>query len=73
MSRTNPTVPINVTARELRLISDLFGWNGAPGSLREKLTEAGKDMQAATRIKNREAKIARIAKRSPQECTQEDE
>lgn len=62
MSTTNPTVQLNVTRRELRILGGLLGWSTGPAALRGKLSAADRDMQLATRQKNREAKIARKAK-----------
>lgn len=55
----NPTVPIHVTAKELRVLSGLLGYNTGYTTLSDKLNEADKAMRLATRQKNREAKAAR--------------
>lgn len=62
MSTPNPTVALNVTARELSVLTNLLGYNTGCTTLRDKLTEAGKDMRLATRQKNREVKLARKAR-----------
>jgi hypothetical protein len=59
MSSNNPTVPINVTAKELRVLSGLLGYDTPCTTLRDKLNGADDAMRLATRQKNREAKAAR--------------
>lgn len=61
MSAKNPTVSIEVTARELRVIGNLIGWNSPYTTLSDKLTDADKRMRLATREKNRAHKAARKA------------
>ena len=65
MSSSNPTVPINVTAKELRVLSGLLGYNTQCITLRDKLSAADDAMRLATRQKNREAKAARRERRTP--------
>lgn len=59
MSNSNPTVPVNVTAKELRVISGLLGYYTPCTTLRDKLNAADDAMRLATRQKNREAKATR--------------
>lgn len=63
MSGSNPTVPINVTAKELRVLSGLLGYDTHCITLRDKLSAADDAMRLATRQKNREAKAARKARK----------
>lgn len=60
----NPTVAINVTARELAILSAHVGYNSHYTTLRDKLSAAHEDMKQATRLKNREAKLARKERES---------
>lgn len=57
MSKNNPTVALNVTAKELALISQLMGHhNGRLGTLGDKLNAADKDMRIAVRESRRLSK-----------------
>lgn len=62
MSAKNPTVSIQVTERELRLLMDRFDYSSRYVGLREKLYAAHEDMRKAKTLKNRAAKLARVAK-----------
>lgn len=59
---TNPTVPLNITEKELRVLLEAVPYNSPYGELRTKLVNAGLAMHAVRRIKNRERKAARKAK-----------
>lgn len=70
MSASNPTVTIEVTEKELAVLSYRFDFpegNRYP-HLQEKLSAAAKDMREAKRIKNRETKLARMEKRKAAEA-----
>ena len=61
MSAKNPTVSVELTARELRVITNLLGWDNPYTTLSDKLSDAEKRMRLATREKNRARKAARKA------------
>lgn len=62
MSTKNPTVALHVTAKELAMIERALGWPAQIGTLRDKLSAAGKDMRLANREKNRLNKQERLAR-----------
>lgn len=53
MTKRNPTVTLNVTAKELAILSRFVDWNSPYDQLRTKINEAEKDMRVANREKNR--------------------
>ncbi len=63
MNEKNPTVALHVTSKELALIERVLGYNAAPGSLRDKLNAAHKEMILTNREKNRANKLARLHKK----------
>jgi hypothetical protein len=60
----NPTVALHVTAKELAMIERALSWPTQIGSLRDKLSAAGKDMKIANRDKNRRNKAARLTNKA---------
>jgi hypothetical protein len=72
VSKNNPTVALNVTAKELALISQLTGHhNGRLGSLGDKLNAADKDMRVAVRESRRLSKQEKEKKNAVYQGTQE--
>ena len=68
--KKNPTVPVELTAKELRVLSGLLVYDTRYTTLSDKLNEADRAMRLATRQKNREVKRLR-AERESNRCVQE--